>query len=85
MISKAVTVETTATLICPADDKHRVVYIHNASGAKVYIGGSDVSTTNGFHLANSESVTIEVPTSETVYAIVATGSQAISVLTPNLD
>ena len=85
MISKAVTVSTTATLICPSDDKHRVVYIHNGGGSKIYIGGSDVSTTNGFHLANNENVTIEVPTRETLHAVVASSTNVVNVLTPDLD
>ena len=85
MISKAVTVETDATLIVPADDRQREIYIHNSGGAKIYLGGSDVTTTNGFHLANTESLTMFVPSKETVYAVVANGSNVVNVLTPNLD
>jgi hypothetical protein len=40
MHSAKVTVATTATLIVSADDKPRTVYIHNAGGAKIYVGGS---------------------------------------------
>lgn len=85
MIAKAVTVETTATVIVPADDRQREIYIHNSGGAKIYLGGSDVTTANGYHLANTESLTIFVPSKETLYAVVATGSNVVNVLTPDLD
>lgn len=85
MKSIAVTVGTTATLIVAADDKNRHVYVHNGGGSKIYIGGSDVTTTNGYHIANNESADLFVPTNETLYAVVASGTNAINVLTPNVD
>ena len=54
MHSAKVTVATTATLIVPADDKPRTIYIHNAGGAKIYVGGSSVTTTTGFHIGNGD-------------------------------
>jgi len=85
VISKAVTVETTATLIVPADDRQREAYIHNGGGAKIYLGNGSVTTTNGYHLANNESLRIFVPSKETLYGIVASGTNMITVLTPDLD
>jgi hypothetical protein len=85
MISKAVSVTTSPTLILPADNIPRTVYIHNGGGAKVYLGGADVSTANGFHLGNGESQDIFVPTNEKLYSIVASSTNTVNVLTPDLD
>jgi hypothetical protein len=85
MISKAVTVTTSPTLIVPADNIPRTVYIHNSSGAKIYLGGADVSTANGFHLGNGESQDIFVPTNEKLYGIVASSTNTVNVLTPDVD
>jgi hypothetical protein len=85
MISKAVTVTTSPTLILPADNIPRTVYIHNGGGAKVYLGGADVSTANGFHLGNGESQDIFVPTNEKLYGVVASSTNTVNVLTPDLD
>ena len=85
MISKAVSVTTSPTLILPADNIPRTVYIHNGGGAKIYLGGADVSTANGFHLGNNESQDIFVPTNEKLYGIVASSTNTIIVLTPDLD
>ena len=85
MISKAVSVTTSPTLIVPADNIPRTVYIHNGGGAKVYLGGADVSTANGFHLGNGESQDVFVPTNEKLYGIVASSTHTVNVLTPDLD
>lgn len=85
MISKAVSVTTSPTLIVPADNIPRTVYIHNGGGAKVYLGGADVSTSNGFHLGNGESQDLFVPTNEKLYGIVASSTNTVNVLTPDLD
>jgi len=85
MISKAVTVTTSPTLIVAADNIPRTVYIHNEGGAKIYLGGADVSTGNGFHLGNGESQDIFVPINEKLYGIVASSTNTINVLTPDLD
>ncbi len=85
MISTLVTVTTTATLVVPKDDKPRTVYLHNSAGVTVYLGGSAVTTSNGWHLGNGETETLFIPTSETLYGIVAAGSHDLKVLTPDLD
>ena len=85
MISTAVTVTDAPTLIVPKDDKPRTVYLHNSAGVTIYIGGSAVTTTSGYHLGNGESQDLFVPTNEQVYGIVAAGTHAIKVLTPDLD
>jgi hypothetical protein len=85
MISKAVTVTTSPTLILSNDNIPRTIYIHNGGGAKIYIGGADVSTGNGFHLGNGESQDVFIPTNEKLYGVVASSTNIITVLTPDLD
>lgn len=85
MISNSVDVTTTATLIISADNKNRTVYLHNGGTGKVYLGGSAVTTATGFHLANNEAITIELPQGETLYGISAGSNQSVSILFPNSD
>ena len=85
MKSSAVTVGTTATLIVGADDLNRFIYIHNGGGAKIYVGDESVNTTTGFHIANNESQEIFVPIKQTLYGVVANGTNVINVLTPDAD
>lgn len=85
MKSAAVSVATTAVLVVSADDKNRTVYLHNAGGGKVYLGGSAVTSSNGFHLGNGEAQELFIPTGETLYGISASGSNEVIVLTPDAD
>jgi len=85
MISTKVTVTTTATLIVPAGDKYRTVYVHNGGGSTIYVGGASVTTATGFHLGNNESQDFVVPTNEKLYAVVNSSTNDIIVLTPDLD
>ena len=85
MRSEAHTVGTTSVLIVASDDKYRQVTLHNAGGGKVYLGASTVTSTTGVHLGNGESLTIEVPISETLYAISASGTNDVIVLLPDGD
>ena len=85
MKSTAVTVATTATVVVSADNKNRDVYIHNSGGSKIYLGGSDVTTTNGYHLANTESAAFFLPLGETIYGVVAAGTNVVNVLAPDPD
>lgn len=85
MQSVVVTVAATATLIVAADDKNRIVYLHNPSGVKFYLGGAAVTTANGFHLDNGQTLTVELPLRETLYGVVAAGSHDVIVLRPDGD
>ena len=85
MHSAKVTVTTSPTLIVSADNKNRVIYVHNASGAKIYVGGSNVTSTTGLHINNGETQEIVVPLSETLYGIVASSTADTIILTPDLD
>ena len=84
--SAVVTIADTPTLISFAgaiSRKGHKVYIQNISTTvDFYIGGADVTTTNGYlmHRASSgtvgDDVVIEVGEGEALYAVVATGTLA---------
>jgi hypothetical protein len=85
MKSSAVTVATTATLIVGADNQNRYVYVHNSGGAKIYVGDETVTTSSGFHIANNESQEFFLPINQTLYGVVASGTNIINVLLPDSD
>ena len=85
MKSTAVTVGTTRVLAVAADDTHRVVYIHHQSNNSIYIGGSDVTTSNGLHIEKDDTVAIDLPSRQDIYAIASHAAQEIRVLTPDVD
>jgi len=84
MKSFATTVTTTPTLIVPADNINRTVYLHTGTGS-VYIGGSDVTSADGVHLQNGTTIQLFIPLSETLYAVTASSSQTLVTLTPDSD
>ncbi len=84
MRSAQVTVGTTATLLAGADNINRLIYVHALSNTSVYLGGSNVTTSNGFILEKDDGyLSLTIPIGETVYAVVATGTEVVSVLLPN--
>lgn len=86
MKSTQKTVTTTAAIVVAADDKHRTVYIHVLGAGTVYLGGSDVTSSNGLLTEkNAVPLQIVVPQNETVWAVVATGTENLRLLTPDID
>lgn len=55
---KTVTVGTTATALFDADTSRRRFIVSNDSGASVFVGGSNVTTSNGIVLANNGSLEV---------------------------
>lgn len=57
------------------------IYNNSASTVTVYVGGSDVTTSNGFPLTSScPAITIDVDDTVVVYGIVASGTADTRVL-----
>lgn len=57
----------------------------NASGY-VYIGRSDVSTTNyGFRIMPNHSISFELPGTDSLYAVSSINAMQVAVLTTNLE
>ena len=71
---------TRAKVISAAVNETRTVNVQS-SGNDCYVGGSDVTTSNGFKIANNTSVIIIIPPNEELWAVVATGTHSLSTLT----
>jgi hypothetical protein len=88
MISYKVTVTDERQILVAADDTHRTVYLHHDTDADiVYIGGANVSTDNGFHLHKLDTLSIVVPSRQTLYAVKDDSGDPVDVwvLCPDLD
>jgi hypothetical protein len=75
-----VTVATTATKVYTGEAGAREVTIENHGTTDVYIGKSGVLTTTGFLLPGTKGASVTLPSTKDIYAIVASGTQAVSVL-----
>ena len=78
--SAQVVVAATATIIVPATNFDQTVNLHNLGGGAMYLGGSNVTTANGYKFDNGDKLTVTVGDREALYAITATGTQTIAVL-----
>ena len=78
--SAQVSVGATATVIVPATAFDQSVYLHNSGGGIVYLGGSNVSTTNGYKLDNGEKLSIMVGDHEALYGVTASGTNVVGIL-----
>lgn len=87
MISKAYSLTDARQIIVAKDDKPRTVYIQIVGNATVYVGGSDVTSSNGLPYEKHTSPhDVFVPTNETIYAVCANGvTETLRVLLPDLD
>ena len=84
MRSAQVVVGTTATLIIDADNINRQVHVHALSNTPVYLGGPDVTTSNGYLLEKDDGAhVLLLPISEKLYGVVSTGTETVSVLLPD--
>ena len=79
-------VTATASLVIAADDLQRTCYIHVIGAGTVYLGGDDVTSSNGL-LTEKHSVPLElvVPQKQTVWAVTALGTENLRILTPDVD
>ena len=77
--STVVTVTTTAAIAVDANIADQTVNLHSSSGT-LYIGGSDLTTANGYKLDSGDKLTILVGGSEALYAITTAGTATLYVL-----
>jgi hypothetical protein len=84
--SRAVTVTTSATRLDGITDQDdamsgQSIVIYNASAATVYVGGADVTTSNGAPVAaTSWGPSFDLSISDQVYGIVAASTSEVRVL-----
>ena len=86
MISGSYTITTTSQLILAAAPSSRTIYLHMIGNAVVYLGGADVTSSNGMPTEKG-AVPFEffLPPNETLYAVVAAGTETLRVLRPSND
>lgn len=86
MNTASYSVSTTRVLIVPADNINRTVYVHVIGAGVVYVGGANVTAANGL-LTEKNAVPFQVflPANETLYAITASGTEELRVMTPSTD
>ena len=74
MKSLAYTVTSTRSLVIAAEPRTRLVYLHVLGNAVVYLGGSDVTSTNGLLTEKAAAPQpLTIPSGEELYAITAAG------------
>ena len=78
--SSQVSVGTTSTLLVAATGFDQTIWLHNTGGA-VYIGASNVTTTNGFKLDAGDKMELPVGDNEGLYGVTASGTNTVFVLT----
>ena len=77
--SRQITVTTTPTILVPANIADQTALVH-ATTATLFIGGSDVTTANGYIVDHKDKVTVQVGDHEGLYGVVTSGSTTVSVL-----
>ena len=86
MNTASYSVSTTRVLICPADNLTREIYIHAIGAGVVYIGGANVTAANGLLTEkNAVPFVMTLPANETLYAITASGTEEVRIMTPSTD
>lgn len=78
--SSQVSVTTTATVLVAATAFDQSVWLHNSGGGIVFLGGADVTTSNGYKLDNGDKVQLMVGDREALYAVTSSGTNVVAVL-----
>ena len=78
-ISTQVTITSTASVIVSANS-YRNIYLHNLGGGAIYIGGSNVTTSNGYKLDNGDKLSLIIGDREALYGIASSGTHNVGVL-----
>jgi hypothetical protein len=87
MISNSYSLTDVRQIVVAADNVNRDVYIQIIGNSTAYIGGANVTSSNGLPYAKHSSPhTVFVPQGQTVYAVCADGvTETLRVLTPDVD
>lgn len=77
--SAQVTVGTARVYLTGADPNPGYVHIHNNDNTKtLFLGGSDVTSSNGLHLLKEDSIEFFLHPGRGIYAVTADGTCAVS-------
>jgi hypothetical protein len=80
MKSEQLTVGLTAARILEAENTNRHVYFHDDSSHPVYLGGSDVLTSNGLEIPKNLLLEMFIPANEELWAVSGNADQTVSIL-----
>ena len=80
MKSEQLTVGLTAARILEAENTNRRVYFHDDSSHPVYLGGSDVTTSNGLEIPKNSLLEMFIPANEELWAVSGNADQIVSIL-----
>lgn len=84
MISASISITPdTPVKILDSQNFEQHIYVHNNHSNKMYLGASNVASTNGLHLDNGELIEIRVPQDNELYAISESTTGNISILRPD--
>lgn len=83
MKTEAFTITTTRQQIIAASVNPREISLHVLGAGTVYIGGSDVTSTNGMLTEkNAVPFTFSLPAYNELWAVTATGTDSVRVMRP---
>lgn len=80
MKSEQIAVGLTAVRILTANNVNRRVYFHDDSTHPIYLGGSDVTTSNGLEVNKNDLLEMFIPADEELWAVSNNAAQSISIL-----
>ena len=73
-------ITTSETTIVTTDGDSSSLAIYNTGSVTVYLGGSGVSSAQGFPLLIGSTIIISIPSNTTVYGITASGTGTLRIL-----
>jgi len=80
--------DTTATKVVGFDSMEQEVHLHNmtkSSNEYIFLGGSDVTTTNSIHIDPGESITLHLGPSDELFAVSDPDGLVLGVMTITQD
>ena len=80
MKSEQIAVGLTAVRILTANNVNRRIYFHDDSTHPIYLGGSDVTTSNGLEVNKNDLLEMFIPADEELWAVSNNAGQSISIL-----
>ena len=80
VVSSAVNVAATATLLAKADGDGDEVVVTNTGTEVVYVGPASVATSDGFPVASGGALSVDLAAGVSLYGIVSTGTEPVRVL-----
>jgi hypothetical protein len=83
LVSSQVAVGTSATLLAKADADGCRVVIHKQQNHIIYVGGPNVTTSNGFLFDHDGTVDLDLEPNEEIYGVSTSGETAYIMTTRN--